>query len=118
MKALIIAEKPSVAKDIAKALNVPPIAGAGHWENDQLVISNAVGHLVQLAAPPAIANLLPVIPEKFELEALPKTQAQLRKLTRGRGRAQHGHRAGVWNLAEKGAEQHHLLNADALEFIE
>lgn len=78
MKALIIAEKPSVAKDIAKALNVPPIAGAGHWENDQLVISNAVGHLVQLAAPPAIANLLPVIPEKFELEALPKTQAQLR----------------------------------------
>lgn len=80
MKALIIAEKPSVAKDIAKALNVPPIAGAGHWENDQLVISNAVGHLVQLAAPPAIANLLPVIPEKFELEALPKTQAQLRKL--------------------------------------
>lgn len=86
MKALIIAEKPSVAKDIAKALNVPPIAGAGHWENDQLVISNAVGHLVQLAAPQAIANLLPVIPEQFELEALPKTQAQLRKLVDLMGR--------------------------------
>lgn len=60
MKSLIIAEKPSVAKDIAKALNVRVVGD--HWENDSLVISNAVGHLLGLTAPPEIASQLPVIP--------------------------------------------------------
>lgn len=78
MKSLIIAEKPSVAKDIAKALNVRVVGD--HWENDSLVISNAVGHLLGLTAPPEIASQFPVIPERFAFEVRDKAQNQLNKL--------------------------------------
>ena len=48
-KTLIIAEKPSVAQDIVRALT--PTAGkfekfAEHFENDRYVVTSAVGHLV------------------------------------------------------------------------
>ena len=43
-KSLIIAEKPSVAADLARALGKVPKQG-GHYENDQYVISSAVGHV-------------------------------------------------------------------------
>ena len=45
MKSLIIAEKPSVAADLAKALGKVPKKGE-HYENDEYVISFALGHLV------------------------------------------------------------------------
>ena len=53
-KTLIIAEKPSVAQDIVRALT--PIAGkfdkqADHFENDQYIVTSAVGHLVEIKAP-------------------------------------------------------------------
>ena len=52
-KALIIAEKPSVAGDIAKAL------GGFHkqeeyYESDKFVLSSAVGHLLELVVPPGV----------------------------------------------------------------
>ena len=48
-KTLVIAEKPSVATDLAKALGVKK---DGDWyENDKWVISSAVGHLLELAPP-------------------------------------------------------------------
>ena len=43
MKSLIIAEKPSVAADLARALGHVPKKG-DHYENDEYVISSAVGH--------------------------------------------------------------------------
>ncbi len=80
-KSLIIAEKPSVAADLARVLGKDPAIGrfekqADHFENDRYIISSAIGHLVQQAHPmtPDGKNLpwnfdcLPVIPEEFILE--------------------------------------------------
>ena len=68
-KSLIIAEKPSVAADIARALGGFKKNG-DFFENDQFVISSAIGHLVELAVPEGVElkrgkwNLenLPVLP--------------------------------------------------------
>lgn len=80
-KSLIIAEKPSVANDLARVLGKDPAIGKfdkkdDFFENDNYVISSAVGHLVQQALPttPDGKNLpwkfdcLPVIPDHFALE--------------------------------------------------
>ena len=53
-KSLIIAEKPSVAQDIVRALT--PVAGKfekhpDHFENERYVVTSAVGHLVEIQAP-------------------------------------------------------------------
>jgi DNA topoisomerase-3 len=88
MKTLVIAEKPSVAQDIVKALT--PVAGKfdkhdDHYENDEWVISSAVGHLVEIAAPEAydvkrgkwtFAHL-PVLPPHFDLKPIDKTKSRL-----------------------------------------
>ena len=49
-KALIIAEKPSVANDIAKALG-RFTKHEDYFESDDFLISSAVGHLLEIAAP-------------------------------------------------------------------
>ena len=49
-KSLIIAEKPSVANDLARALGGFKKQD-DHFENDQYVISSALGHLVELCLP-------------------------------------------------------------------
>src|SRR3954447_3570166 len=83
-KSLIIAEKPSVAADLARALGNVPKKG-DHYENDEHVISYAVGHVVELQMPEDIdkkkygfwrLETLPIIPEKFELK--PSEQAKER----------------------------------------
>jgi DNA topoisomerase III len=75
-KTLIIAEKPSVAQDIARALGKIPKKG-DYFENDQYVVSSAVGHVAELLMPEDIdkkkygywrLETLPIIPEKFELK--------------------------------------------------
>ena len=69
-KTLIIAEKPSVAADLARALGKIPKQG-DHFENEQYVISSAVGHVVELQMPEDIdknkygfwrLETLPIIP--------------------------------------------------------
>jgi DNA topoisomerase-3 len=45
-KTLIIAEKPSVAKDIAAVLSVS--RSGEYYENNELIISNCIGHLVEI----------------------------------------------------------------------
>ena len=91
MKSLIIAEKPSVAADLARALGKVPKKGE-HFENDDYVISSAVGHIVELQMPEDIdkkmygfwrLDALPIIPEKFQLkpiEASKDRYDQLKKL--------------------------------------
>ena len=88
-KALIIAEKPSVATDIARALGGVP--RQGDWfENDDYVISSAVGHLVEIAAPEqyevkrgkwSFAHL-PVIPPHFDIQPIAKNEERLKLLAR------------------------------------
>src|SRR5690242_13555482 len=88
-KSLIIAEKPSVANDIARALGGFHKEG-DHFESDKYVISSAIGHLVELALPAELdvkrgkwsfANL-PIIPEEFELRPIEKTKARFNLLKR------------------------------------
>jgi hypothetical protein len=78
MKSLIIAEKPSVAADLARALGKIHKKG-DHYENDEYVISSAVGHLVELEMPEDIdkkkygfwrLETLPIIPHKFGLKPI------------------------------------------------
>jgi len=88
-KALIIAEKPSVASDIAKALG-GFTKHEDHFENDQYVISSAVGHLLEITVPEefevkkgkwSFANL-PMIPPHFDLRPIEKSEARLKVLLR------------------------------------
>lgn len=88
-RTLIIAEKPSVAADIARALG-GMTRKVDYFEGEQYVISSAVGHLVEIAPPEgcevkrgkwSLANL-PVIPEKFDLVPITKTENRLNLLTR------------------------------------
>src|SRR5262247_3478867 len=86
-KALIIAEKPSVAGDIAKALGGFK-KQQDFYESDQHVLCSAVGHLLELAVPEGVEpktgkwNLknLPVIPPYFDLHPLEKTESRLKLL--------------------------------------
>ena len=88
-KMLVIAEKPSVASDIAKALG-GFAKQDDHWESDQYVVSSAVGHLLELAVPPEFEVVrgkwtfahLPVIPPHFNLSPLEKTESRLKQLSR------------------------------------
>src|SRR3978361_2485521 len=87
-KTLIIAEKPSVAQDIVRALT--PTAGKfekhpEHFENDRYVVTSAVGHLVEIHAPEefdvkrgkwSFAHL-PVIPPYFDLKPVDKPKRRL-----------------------------------------
>jgi DNA topoisomerase III len=88
MKSLIIAEKPSVAADIARALGKVPKKG-DHYENDEYVISSAVGHVVELQMPEDIdkkkygfwrLETLPIIPEKFELKPIEDSKERFNQL--------------------------------------
>jgi DNA topoisomerase III len=88
MKSLIIAEKPSVAADIARALGKVPKSGE-HYENDEYVISSAVGHVVELQMPEDIdkkkygfwrLETLPIIPEKFELKPIEDSKTRFNLL--------------------------------------
>ena len=84
MKTLIIAEKPSVARDIAAAIG--GCRQAGSWlEGEQFIVSSGIGHLVQLGDPeagPMVAGFggLPRIPERFALSPIPGTIEQLKLL--------------------------------------
>uniref|UniRef100_UPI003BEEC7B3 DNA topoisomerase n=1 Tax=Burkholderia arboris TaxID=488730 RepID=UPI003BEEC7B3 len=82
MKSLIIAEKPSVAGDIAAALGGMRRNADGDWERDDIVVSHALGHLVGITAPEAIARQTPVIPDVFDLVALPKSESQLKHVVK------------------------------------
>jgi len=86
-KSLIIAEKPSVAADIARAIG-GFTKHDDYFESDDFVVSSAVGHLLEIAAPDAyevkrgkwsFANL-PVIPPHFDLRPIAKTEARLKVL--------------------------------------
>src|SRR5512140_2627008 len=86
-KALIIAEKPSVAADIARALGGCK-KQEDFYESEQYVLSSAIGHLLELTVPEGVEPArgkwsfthLPVIPPHFDLQPLERTQSRLRLL--------------------------------------
>ena len=94
-KTLIIAEKPSVMTDLsrvlAKELGKFEKSGSGRdvfFENENAVITSAVGHLVELRMPmgpngkklPWNFSVLPAIPEKFDLDPIPDSEARLKQV--------------------------------------
>jgi len=94
-KTLIIAEKPSVMTDLSRALAKPlgrfEKAGSGRdvfYENDHAVITSAVGHLVELRMPmgpngrklPWNFQVLPAIPEHFDLDPIPDSEPRLKQV--------------------------------------
>ena len=88
-KKLIIAEKPSVAADIARALGGFTRKG-DYFESDKYVLSSAVGHLLELVVPEEFDvkrgkwsfKHLPVIPPRFTLSPLEKSEQRLNVLLR------------------------------------
>jgi DNA topoisomerase-3 len=88
-KKLIIAEKPSVAADITRALGGFTRKG-DYFESDDYVVSSAVGHLLELAVPEEFDvkrgkwsfTHLPVIPPRFELAPIERGAARLNLLLR------------------------------------
>src|SRR5215471_6703714 len=86
-KALIIAEKPSVAGDIARALGKFKKQD-DYFEDDKYVICSAIGHLLELVVPEQFEVKrgkwtfahLPVIPPHFDLRPLERNEARLKVL--------------------------------------
>ena len=92
-KSLIIAEKPSVAQDIVRALT--PTAGKfekhdEYFESESYLVTSAVGHLLEIKAPEeydvkrgkwSFAHL-PVIPPHFDLAPLDKTKGRLNAIVK------------------------------------
>lgn len=94
MKYLIIAEKPSVATDLSKALTKHlgkfekkgKTRDAQYFINENAAITSAVGHLVELKMPtgpngknlPWNFKVLPAIPKKFELQPIEQTHNRLK----------------------------------------
>ena len=83
MKSLVIAEKPSVGRDIARVLHCSKPSG-GALEGDQYVVTWALGHLVTLADPEEYdkkyqkwdMDTLPMMPEKMQLVVIRQTGKQ------------------------------------------
>ena len=83
MKKLIVAEKPSVGRDIARVLGAKE-KGDGYLYGDEYVITWAVGHLVSLSEPGEFNEQwkkwsmlqLPMLPDKIPLKVLPATRSQ------------------------------------------
>ena len=107
-KTLIIAEKPSVAIDLAKVLGRFDKKD-GYLENGQYVVSWAFGHLLELAEPedydPALKawdiGSLPILPESFRMKEIPSGRKQLaviKKLLRSQ------EVTGVVNACDAGRE--------------
>ncbi len=89
-KTLIIAEKPSVAADIAKALKGKFKKRKTHYESENYIVSYAIGHLVSIAYPEEIdpkfqkwsIGNLPILPDSFPLAVLPGTKTQYNALSK------------------------------------
>ncbi len=89
-KTLIIAEKPSVAADIVKALPGRFKKTRTHFEGEDYIVSYAIGHLVSIAYPEEInpefkkwsLDNLPILPSPFPLTVLPGTKSQFNALAK------------------------------------
>ncbi len=94
-KTLVIAEKPSVGKDLTKVLPGAFTKGEGFLEGPEHVVTWAVGHLVQLADPDEYDDKykkwrmadLPIVPPKFKLTIRDeRSKKQMTAVSRALGR--------------------------------
>ena len=84
-KALVLAEKPSVGRELARVLGCKR-GGEGYLEGDRYVVTWALGHLVTLADPDVYEKKwekwdmadLPMLPQSMKLVVIPQTGRQFR----------------------------------------
>ena len=113
-KQLIIAEKPSVAADLARVLGkkygkLKKDDAAGGYSNEQFIITSAVGHLVEQKKPqtedgkslPWKMEFLPIMPKAMELEPIARSADRLRKILK---LARSKEVAGLVNACDAGRE--------------
>lgn len=82
-KALVLAEKPSVGRDIARVLNCKKKAN-GYFEGNKYIVTWALGHLVTLSEPERYDKRykewrledLPILPQRMKLQVIPQTRKQ------------------------------------------
>lgn len=87
MKTLVLAEKPSVGRDIARVLHCQQKAD-GYIEGKEYIVTWALGHLIELQAPEGYDKKykewkmedLPIMPEKLLTVVIPQTGKQYRKV--------------------------------------
>ncbi|MCE5872656.1 toprim domain-containing protein, partial [Enterococcus faecium] len=87
MKQLILAEKPSVAKDLSKVLGANQ-KHKNYYEGPKVIVTWALGHLLGLKMPEDLnkewqswqMDTLPMIPKKLGIKPLPKTGHQLKAI--------------------------------------
>ncbi|THE09481.1 DNA topoisomerase III [Enterococcus hirae] len=87
MKQLILAEKPSVAKDLSKVLGANQ-KHKNYYEGPKVIVTWALGHLLGLKMPEDLnqewqswqMETLPMIPKKLGIKPLPKTGHQLKAI--------------------------------------
>ena len=83
-KKVIIAEKPSVAKEFAKVLNVNGVSKNGYIESNDYIVTWCVGHLVTMSYPECYdeklrywnLSTLPFIPKEYKYEVIPAVKSQ------------------------------------------
>ncbi len=86
---MVLAEKPSVGRDIARVLKCKN-TGAGCLSNDQYIVTWAVGHLVTLAEPDEIdarykrwkTDDLPILPDNIPLKVIPSSADQFKVVSK------------------------------------
>ncbi|MDR2372259.1 MAG: DNA topoisomerase 3 [Puniceicoccales bacterium] len=108
MKKLVIAEKPSVAQDIADVIGkFKKIENI--FENDEFVIGSTVGHIVELFMPEDFneklkrwsIDLLPIIPEEFRTKPITRNGSKFQELKKLMGRKDVG---TIINACDAGRE--------------
>ena len=94
MKSLYIAEKPSVAREFAKALGMKGAATAGardgYLENEDTIVTWCVGHLITMSYPevydPALKkwsfDTIPFIPEEYKYEIIDASSKQFQVVSK------------------------------------
>ena len=87
-KTLVLAEKPSQGRELARVLNCRQ-KGKGYFEGNNYIVTWALGHLVTLATPDEYDKKykkwqmehLPIIPKEFKLVIIPSTRHQFRLIS-------------------------------------
>lgn len=108
MRTLVIAEKPSVAKDIAQVLGAKNRVN-DNYENDKYIVTYALGHLVELAMPEDFDghlkrwdfNTLPILPSPFPIKENSQTKDRLHQVVKLLNRKDIDH---VINACDSGRE--------------
>jgi DNA topoisomerase III len=107
LKTLIVAEKPSVARDIAHELNVPKRGII--FENEHCIVTSARGHVFRMEPcddPGFNLEALPVLPKRWRLEPVESAKDVVRLLREQLGRSDVGE---VINACDAGREGEHIF---------